>query len=247
MTRVSLSERPSREIKIDGAPMTVRVRESGRARTARILLGVQRPLEIIVPAGTAENEVDALLESRRGWITDKLTAVRAERARPAQLGLDRRGVIWLAGEAVTIAQLDGDRASIHRDDDSIVAVGPSPETREQAIERWYRREARDRIRTVVSEESRRLGLQFRSVAVRDQKTRWGSCSAAGNLSFNWRLVLAPPEVLRYLTVHELCHLAEPSHSKPFWRRLEAAMPDWREPAEWLREHGGELRAYRLHL
>lgn len=110
--------------------------------------------------------------------------------------------------------------------------------------RWYRREARRRLLTTVHLEAARLGLDYGVVAVRDQRTRWGSCSRAANLAFNWRLVIAPDDVLRYVVVHELCHLRVRNHSKEFWRLLDEAMPDWREQAAWLREYGHELRAYK---
>ena len=92
-------------------------------------------------------------------------------------------------------------------------------------------------------ESGRLGLHYGSVGIRDPRTRWGSCSTSGNLSFSWRLVVAPADVLEYVVVHELCHLREPSHQKPFWRLLTAARPGWEAQARWLREHGQELHDY----
>ena len=82
-----------------------------------------------------------------------------------------------------------------------------------------------------------------SLSVRDPKTRWGSCSGRGNLSFSWRLLLAPEQVLEYVVVHELLHLREHNHSKRFWRLVEAAYPGWQEQARWLREHGQELLDY----
>jgi predicted metal-dependent hydrolase len=81
------------------------------------------------------------------------------------------------------------------------------------------------------------------VAIRDQKTRWGSCAASGTVSLNWRLLLVPEEVARYVTAHELIHLDVPNHSKAFWRALSAACPDWRAHSEWLRVHGDEIRRY----
>lgn len=81
---------------------------------------------------------------------------------------------------------------------------------------------------------------YSSISVRDQKTRWGSCSAKGALSFNWRLMLAPPNILDYVVVHELCHLEHLNHSKDFWECVEAILPDYRERRKWLKEHGHEL-------
>lgn len=84
------------------------------------------------------------------------------------------------------------------------------------------------------------GGTFTRITIRDQKTRWGSCSARGTLSFNWRLMLAPPAVLDYVVVHELCHLTHMNHSKAFWALVESVCPDYRAHRKWLKEHGQEL-------
>jgi len=97
---------------------------------------------------------------------------------------------------------------------------------------------------VADEEAEALGVVYGRIQVRDQRTRWGSCSTRGTLSFNWRLALAPHDVLDYVVVHELCHLREPNHSSRFWGLVESRRPGWREPRGWLREHGGELLAFR---
>ena len=87
-----------------------------------------------------------------------------------------------------------------------------------------------------------LGVQYGRIAVRCQKSKWGSCSAKGNLNFNCLLLLAPQEVLDYVVVHELCHLREMNHSARFWQYVAAVIPDHRERRRWLREHGAELMA-----
>ncbi|HEX8105759.1 MAG TPA: SprT family zinc-dependent metalloprotease [Solirubrobacteraceae bacterium] len=243
MTHASLQDRPSRQIDVDGSAVTVRVRESARARTTRILLGPRRPLEIIVPAGTGDDEIDGLLATRRHWIAEKLAVVEAEQARPAQLGLARDGVVWLGAEAMSVEVLAAPRPLARFTGETLQVLGPTDEERLAAVGRWYRREARERIRAVAAAEARRLDLPYRSVSIRDQKTRWGSCSPAGNLSFSWRLLIAPTEVMTYVVVHELCHVAVPNHSKAFWRHLSGAFPGWEGPAGWLRQHGAELRAY----
>jgi hypothetical protein len=147
----------------------------------------RRPLEVIVPRGTTDAEVDELLEEKR--------------------------------------------------------VSGSSDQAPAAVVRWYRREARRRIESVLAREAERLGLEYRSLGIRDPRTRWGSCSRKGHLSFSWRLAAAPPEILEYVVVHELCHLREPNHQKPFWRLLETAQPGWQEQARWLRQHGQELHDY----
>ena len=107
-----------------------------------------------------------------------------------------------------------------------------------------RRAARELVGMLVEDEAEALGVQAGKIQIRDQRTRWGSCSANGNLSFNWRLVLAPIEVLDYVVVHEVCHLREANHSRRFWRLVESRRPNWRDRKLWLDEHGPELLAFR---
>jgi predicted metal-dependent hydrolase len=107
-----------------------------------------------------------------------------------------------------------------------------------------RRAARELVAMVADAEAPELGVGYARIHVRDQRTRWGSCSTRGTLSFNWRLALAPFGVLDYVVVHELCHLREPNHSRRFWSLVESRRPGWREQRAWLREHGAELLAFR---
>jgi predicted metal-dependent hydrolase len=103
--------------------------------------------------------------------------------------------------------------------------------------------ARELVSALAEEEAERLAVTYERIRIGDQRTLWGSCSARGTLSFNWRLVLAPLEVLDYVVVHELCHLCVPNHSKRFWKLVEGRRPNWRVQRDWLREHGPELLAF----
>jgi predicted metal-dependent hydrolase len=110
-----------------------------------------------------------------------------------------------------------------------------------------RRLTRFHAGAVCALEAAALGVSFARIRVGGQRTRWGSCSSTGTLSFNWRLALAPAEVLDYVAVHEVCHLREPNHSRRFWRLVAERRPDWREHREWLTRHGAELLAYEPRL
>jgi len=104
--------------------------------------------------------------------------------------------------------------------------------------------ARELVTALAEEQAERIGVAYQRIRIGGQRTLWGSCSARGTLSFNWRLVLAPLEVLDYVVAHELCHLRVPDHSRRFWTLVERHRPHWRDQRDWLRRHGPELLAFR---
>src|SRR5713101_4676441 len=107
-----------------------------------------------------------------------------------------------------------------------------------------RRAVRELVAMVIDDEASALRVKPKRIQIRDQRSRWGSCSTTGALSFNWRLVLAPFEVLDYVVVHELCHLRVPDHSQRFWDLVATRRPRWRKQRDWLHQHGEELLAFR---
>ena len=109
-----------------------------------------------------------------------------------------------------------------------------------ALEKRYKEAAREYIPGRVAYYQTITGGNYSKISIRSQKTRWGSCSAKGTLSFNWRLMLAPPSILDYVVVHELCHLTHMNHSPAFWQAVEKAFPDYKIARKWLKDHGSEL-------
>jgi predicted metal-dependent hydrolase len=200
---------------LPGRTIDVPVRVSRRARRARIVVDPSRAVEIVLPLRAPRGTAERLLVQHRGWLERQLLKPPPE----FELGLQRDDVVWLGGDA-----------------------RPRPQARDLA--RWYREQARVLVTRTVEREGARLRVTHRSLAIRDQRTRWASCSAKGALSFNWRLVLAPPDVLTYVVVHELCHRRRHDHSPAFWRLVEEAWPGHRAQRAWLDRHGPELLAYR---
>jgi predicted metal-dependent hydrolase len=195
-----------------------RIRESRRARRARISVLDAGTVEVLVPPGTSGVWIESFVDQHRDWIDQRLAAV----AGLPRLGLDQSNVAWIGG--LPVSRPSGDLA------------------------RWYRNQARSALTGVIEHESERLGLTgWTRVRVGDPRGRWGSCSTRGTLSFSWRLVMTPPEVLAYVVVHELCHLRHMNHSARFWELLDEAWPTRRQQQEWLRRHGAELHAYVPYL
>ena len=107
-----------------------------------------------------------------------------------------------------------------------------------ALEAQYRKEARRRITERAAYFAEKMGVDYGRIAIKAAKTRWGSCSARGNLNFHWKLILMPPAILDYVVVHELAHRIEMNHSPRFWTQVERILPDYRERRRWLKENGG---------
>lgn len=108
------------------------------------------------------------------------------------------------------------------------------------LEKQYRKAAAEYFPKRVEFYIKQTGGSYNRISIRDQKTRWGSCSSNGSLNFNWRLMLAPPKVLDYVVVHELCHLSHMNHSKDFWNQVESIMPDYKIYRDWLKKNGSSL-------
>ena len=107
-----------------------------------------------------------------------------------------------------------------------------------ALEAQYRKEARRRITERAAYFAEKMGVDYGRIAIKAAKTRWGSCSARGNLNFHWKLILMPPAILDYVVVHELAHRIEMNHSPRFWTQVERILPDYRERRRWIKENGG---------
>jgi predicted metal-dependent hydrolase len=203
-------------VEIGGRPVDIPVRTSRRARKLTIHVDAHHNVEIVVPLRTTQDEIDALLFEHRAWLERQL----AKPKKTFALGLQREDVVWIGGLALhtpAVASLDA----------------------------WYREQARVEIERAVKRETKRLGVAHTTLTIRDQRTRWGSCTKAGALSFNWRLILAPPAILNYVVVHELCHILRHDHSPEFWQLVAEARPTYLEERAWLSEHGPELLAYQV--
>ena len=109
-----------------------------------------------------------------------------------------------------------------------------------ALEEWYRQKAKEMIENRVEYYNRHFKLKPKNIKIKDQKTRWGSCTFKNDLAFNYKLIMAPSDVLDYVVVHEMCHMEHKDHSKAYWRRVSSILPDYKDRKQWLREHGVKM-------
>lgn len=111
------------------------------------------------------------------------------------------------------------------------------------VREWLKKEARAEIAAIAAAKAERIGRSIKKISLRDTRSLWGSCNHKGNLSFSWRLVFAPRDILDYIVSHEVAHLAELNHSAAFWRIVAELCPHWRESRAWLKKYGEQLFRY----
>jgi predicted metal-dependent hydrolase len=228
-----------------------RIRRSERARRARILVDGDG-VEVVVPRRFPLREVEPFVEEKRAWIERTLRRLRETEAELPAARLEDGGFVPYLGESLRLSvRVEPGRQREHvarRGDQLRVALPadaerllPSDGALREALERWYRKRARAEVAPRLDAACARAGATYSRLQIRGQRTRWASCSSTGAMSFNWRLLLAPAEILDYVVEHEVAHLELLDHSPRFWRLLASRCPEWREHEAWLRRHGHALK------
>ncbi|MGZ4169310.1 MAG: M48 family metallopeptidase, partial [Solirubrobacteraceae bacterium] len=214
------------------AEIDYRVRRSERARRVRVNVDADG-VEVVLPRRAPEHEAVAAIRELEPWIRRRVREL--ERAQQAVAA--RGDAVPYLGELLHV-RADPGRTRVLRRGAELWA--PAGAERTPALERWYRRAARAEIAPRLERACALAGSSYSRLTIRGQRTRWASCSRTGAMSFNWRLLLAPEEVLDYVVWHEVCHLDVMDHSPRFWALLERWCPDYREQSRWLRRHGQTL-------
>jgi predicted metal-dependent hydrolase len=216
-----------------------------RARRISLRISPAKGIELVLPRGASVVRGEALLREKSDWVRRTLERMQRVSPAPDLPPLASGRVLTFAGQPLTVSLRNGapaGRVRAQRSGDVLhLTLGTlSEETIRAALVAWYRRHAP----SIFAERLQllnRFGFRYGRVSIKEQKSRWGSCSRAGNLNFNWRLLLAPLPVLDYVVVHELAHLKEANHGPRFWALVAGVCPDHRVHRRWLREHGHELR------
>ncbi len=220
---------------IEGLAQPVRLIRRRGAR--RLTLSVSRATGVAtmtLPPRMPLAEAQAFAAKHQSWLQARMAAMPDSVPFVDGMSLPYRGrtlrVVRRDGRGV---RLDGDT----------VEVGGAPEALPGALERWLRAQARTRLLARSTAHAETLGTTFSRISIKDTRSRWGSCSASGTLSYSWRVILAPDEVLDYLAAHEVSHLREMNHSARFWAHVKTLRPDYHEQQNWLRDHGPDLHRY----
>lgn len=226
-------------VAIDGQAVIVTVRVNARSRSYRLSIPHSGGPVLTLPPHGKWAEAEAFLLRHHNWL-----AARIRRA-PEATSFADGGVIPLRGvdhRIIGTGKVRG-RVEIADDDGEPVLLVPGdPAHQARRLTDWLKDEAQADLEQRTSFHAARLGVTVKSVKMREQRSRWGSCSSSGNINYNWRLVLAPPFVLDYVAAHEVAHLVEMNHSAAFWATVKRTLPDMEKGKAWLKAHGRKLMA-----
>lgn len=217
-----------------GTPVTLR----RTARARRMTLRVSRrdgTVTLTLPPRLPEAEALAFLDDRRDWLARALEGIEPPRpvAFGAALPVEGRSLL-LTPAPVRAPRVEGEALLLPRGRPAAVTAAAFLRTLAQA-----------RLAEASDHHARALGCRFTALALRDTRSRWGSCTHEGRLMYSWRLAMAPPPVLDYVAAHEVAHLAHMDHSPAFWAAVERLLPGYERQRRWLRQHGGSLHAWRF--
>lgn len=232
------------EANLGGHRVAYRIIHSKAARRIRLRVGIHG-LEVVQPIGRNRTDVSEFLQRNQAWILGQLQRVEQWRERCAVEELPPDELLFRGRRT----KLRVERSESLRRGNLVEIVngeirvrrGPASTTpASRSLENWLRRTARAELNIQIETFAVRLGEKPARVYVRDQRTKWGSCSSRRNLSFNWRLILAPDFVLNYIVAHEVAHLAVPDHSTRFWLMVKGIFPDTQEAKAWLAANSAQL-------
>ncbi|MEO8685377.1 MAG: SprT family zinc-dependent metalloprotease [Devosia sp.] len=230
----------STELPIDGRMVSVAVRTHARARSYRLSIPHNGLPVLTLPPHGKWVEAEAFLLRHSNWL-----AARLKRA-PEAVNLGDGGKVPLRGVEHAIVGTGKVRGRVEvteQDGVSVLLVPGDPAHQARRLIDWLKAEAAIDLAARTAVHAERLGVSVKSVKLRSQSSRWGSCSSTGNLNYNWRLIIAPPYVLDYVAAHEVAHLKEMNHSDKFWATVKRTLPDMERGRAWLKAHGRELMLY----
>ncbi len=229
-------------VDLNGSRVPVALRHNPKAR--RMILRVEGgrsaddpdKVAVTMPKRASVREALQFVESKAGWIEDSLANL------PQRIPITDGVIIPFLGVDVQIRHHPDARRGVWRDETGIHASGDL-EFLPRRVTDWIKREARREITLRVADKTERLGHKAGRISIRDTRSRWGSCASNGNLSFSWRLILAPEFVFDYVIAHEVSHIVEHNHGKNFWRLVDRLTSDMAGAKRWLHHNGERLHRY----
>lgn len=239
MAAVKIDGDRGQTVEIDGTTVPLAVQVNGRARNISLRVDERTGgIELVLPRFVAKADGLAFVQEKSRWIMHQV------RDLAPQVAFTDGAVLPLLGIDHCIVHRAGARGTVWADADAktINVAGEAPHVARRVAD-WLKAQARGEVSSRAHDFARDLDRRIRTIQIRDTRSRWGSCSEDARLSFSWRLILAPENVLTYVVAHEVAHLVELNHSKRFWGLVDRLCPDNGPAKYWLKRHGASLHRF----
>jgi predicted metal-dependent hydrolase len=229
------------KIILNGQVVSYSVKRSARARRVRLEMKRGTALTVILPRTYSLEHVTDIVKSKQRWILNTMTRFENHPLFSEKNIVSGDVIAYLGKQLRVVAKKGKETIPVYLERNRLVVNSASGNGELRSmLQTWYKTQATNLIQEKADKWSAKLGVTHNRITIRGQKSRWGSCSRNGNLSYNWKLVMAPETVIDYVVIHELAHLKQMNHSKKFWQLVAAYCPEWRDCKKWLRNHESEL-------
>ena len=229
-------------ILIHGQNFTYTIQKQKR-KTLQLQLIAPYTLLIKSPQNLTVADILIFINKKATWIFEKNCLLQQQLDQKNRLALATDSSIPFMGKQYTLNVIQSSCKPSIKKDSAKISINLYNYTEyefNRLIERWYLHQASIILREKTTYWSTKISVTFKNITIKDQKTRWGSCSSLGNINYNWRIIMAPEEIIDYLVIHELCHRIHLNHSKDFWNLVEKFCPSYLLHKKWLKEHSYDL-------
>jgi predicted metal-dependent hydrolase len=207
-----------------------------RRKTVALIVKRDGTLTVRAPLRMPETAIRAFVQSHAGWILEKQAQAKAAPPPPQKRYADGETFLY-QGKEYPLTIVPSQRPAVVLERAAFRLTRSALPKAQAAFTRWYKQQALVVLTARVETLAKQFGFRYGKIRISSARTRWGSCSSNGTLSFTWRLVMAPPEVIDYVVMHELVHTQVRNHSPKFWNRLSGVMPDYKRHVAWLKKNG----------
>lgn len=236
------------KITLGSSELTYTIKYSKRRHSVQLKVTSAGAVEITAPVRFPQHEVEKLLHLKTAWISAQLDRLSRLAANPVNATLAEGAELLYLGQPhrLALSATTAKRPKVTREQQQLTVHLPAVPATEQVpllhetLRRWFAKQAAELLAGKTAYWAEQIGVRPGRITIREQKTRWGSCSSRGNINYNWRIIMAPPEVVDYLVIHELYHIKMPNHSADFWLLVAQSSPDFKRHRAWLRQHGSLL-------
>jgi predicted metal-dependent hydrolase len=233
------------EIMLENRTINYTLKQSPRIRGIRLEIHGESGLTVVVPRKYDQHNIQDLLHEKSRWIIRHLPKSKPFQPRLFSKEVDHGEKVQYMGHELEVevsATGNGKNGVYLKGNTLVIEDSHNKRSRAKILEQWYKLQAKLIFTGKADLLQKSMGVRYKNLTIRGQKKRWASASPSGNLSINWKLLLAPEPVIDYVLMHELAHLKHMNHSKKFWDYLAKFCPEWRESRKWLRVHEDDLKS-----